>query len=227
MAIDFKGIGEGFKDWKTGNLIVAAIVVLAVYFNNDISEYFKDLRIEEKRVESKRDFLDLTDRSTEVKMNMEKLREHLGADRVTLIKFHNGVTYKDGSHFEKYSIVNVAENRFLDPMDSKFTDIPLEMHSWYFGEVIRDKARFYDVSQVSDFSTRTMFEAYGVTSHIGVPLFQNGEFVGTMTINWILSKPDSDKILNYFGMDAWDSDELYRRLSIQCQDIYDINSKPK
>jgi hypothetical protein len=224
MAIDFKGIGEGFKDWKTTNLIIIAFVVLAVYFNEDVSKFFEDIRIEQKKHQSKRDFIDFTDKANAVNYNMERLRLALGADRVTLIRFHNGTMFKDGSHFEKYSITQTADNPYIKPMpEGSWKDMSLHQSSWYFSEVINNKARYLDVANVTDFSTRSSFEAYGVRSHVGVPLYHEGAFVGVMSVNWILSKPDVEKILDYFNMMVWDSDVLYNKLKAECQDIYDLN----
>jgi hypothetical protein len=143
---------------------------------------------------SKKDILkNSLQKNTLVNTKLEEIKEHLKADRVWVMQFHNGGTfYPTGKSIQKFSMFYELVSQDTFSVQSQFQNIPVSLFSKSINHLLEE-----DIIVVPDFKDETI-ATYGL-KHIAdengcksAYLFAvktiEGKFIGTLGVEYTKKK---------------------------------------
>jgi hypothetical protein len=145
-----------------------------------------------------------------VKDSLESLRTEWGADRASIVQFHNGGYFSNGESMQKLTITHEEIGPGVYPLCNILKNVPLTSALWV-ADIINGKA-IAKVEDIQDVISRTFLEEFGIKSIIGCPLKKNDKIVGMVMLHWVNTS-------NVFG------DECSSKLSEQCKSIPTLLNK--
>jgi hypothetical protein len=154
----------------------------------------KEVSVDQIDKKSKKDILkNSLQKNTLVNVKLEEIKEHLKADRVWVMQFHNGGTfYPTGKSIQKFSMFYELVSQDTFSVQSQFQNIPVSLFSKSINHLLEE-----DTIAVPDFKDETV-ATYGL-KHIAdengcksIYLFAvktiEGKFIGTLGIEYTKKK---------------------------------------
>ena len=209
MAIDFKSIGEGFKDWKTSNLLLVSVIFLLTFFNEEVVKYLEQIRTEDKDP-----VVSVVDESKLINKALGDLMHVTASDRAYIFRFHNGQNYFDGSHKVRMSCEYEVVNLGIEPQALKLNNIPTSLFSWWIDECIHERMFYENVDSIPDVATRIALKAQGVVSIAVAPYFnEDNKLVALIGVDWVGKPANISDMLRNQGMDedSWNRGQQKRK----------------
>lgn len=160
--------------------------------------------IADKLFESKDKVIETLNAGKLVKDSLESLRVQWGADRASIIQFHNGGFFSNGESMQKFTITHEEISPGVNPLYNVLKNIPLTSALW-IGDIINGGV-IAKVTDMQDVISRTFFDEFGIKSIIGCPLKRNEKVIGMVLLQWV----------NNVGTF---NDQSVKKLAEQCKSI--------
>jgi hypothetical protein len=123
--------------------------------------------------------------STNVNKELVDILNDFEASRVYVFQFHNGITFYTGQHAQRFSCTYEVVNEGVSREAENLQDLQVSLFSWWINEVLSGRMTYYDVNDVTDYTSRVTLEQQGVKSIICRPLIHKGKIVGILGIDFV------------------------------------------
>lgn len=124
-----------------------------------------------------------------------QLMKDCKSDRAYIFRFHNGVTYYNGSHKSKMSCDYEVVGNGISSEAQRLQDIPTGLYANWIKKVIQYKMFVDDVSEIEDLRTRANMELQGIKAIIVVPYYRGGKILALIGVDYLrpIGKGDKEK----------------------------------
>ena len=120
-----------------------------------------------------------------IENSLYELMKDCGSDRAYIFRFHNGITYYNGSHKSKMSCDYEVVEKGISSEAQRLQDIPTGLYANWIKRVIQYKMFFIDIKDIEDLRTRTNLEAQGVTGIAVVPYYRDGKVLALIGVDFV------------------------------------------
>ena len=120
-----------------------------------------------------------------IENSLYELMKDCESDRAYIFRFHNGITYYNGSHKSKMSCDYEVVEKGISSEAQRLQDIPTGLYANWIKRVIQYKMFFIDIKDIEDLRTRTNLEAQGVTGIAVVPYYRDGKVLALIGVDFV------------------------------------------
>lgn len=123
------------------------------------------------------------------------------SDRAYIFRFHNGITYYNGSHKSKMSCDYEVVESGISSEAQRLQDLPTGLYANWIKRVIQNKMFFIEIKDIEDLRTRNSLEAQGINGIAVVPYYRDGKVLALIGIDFVKTIDEQTKIKykeNYF-----------------------------
>lgn len=161
-------------------------------FSNEIKRFI-DLKFSEKDivVNSINDDILIEDALNDLMISS-------GADRAYIFRFHNGVTYYNGSHKSKMSCDYEVVSLGISKEAQRLQDIPTGLYVSWLKNVIEYKMFIFDIEEIEDVRTKITLRNQGVSGLKVAPYYRDGKIFALIGVDFVKEIPKEKK--EYFYM---------------------------
>jgi hypothetical protein len=123
--------------------------------------------------------------STSINKELEDILNATEASRIYVFQFHNGITFYTGQHAQRFSCTYEMVNEGVSREAENLQNLQVSLFSWWVNEVLSGRMTYYDINDMSDYTSRISLEQQGVKSIICRPLVHKGKVVGVLGIDFV------------------------------------------
>jgi hypothetical protein len=178
------------KGLKSYTLTLLFIIALLYIFNSTIIRAI-DLTVLNKDVVSsslKNDIL--------INRSLKELMENTDSDRAYIFRFHNGVTYYNGSHKSKMSCDYEVVARGVSREAEMLQDIPTALYADWIMDVVNHNMIVSDVNSIEDINVRSTLKAQEIKGIAVLPYYRHGNLFALIGVDYL--KPSLEKDAELF-----------------------------
>lgn len=148
-------------------------------FRNEITRVI-DLRLLGKDV-----VVNSVEKDVLINKSLRSLMLDAGADRAYIFRFHNGVTYYDGTHKSKMSCDYEVVEKGISREAERLQNLPTALYADWINEVILNNMYVYDISYLENEIIRYMLEIQGVKGLAVAPYYRDGKLFALIGIDYV------------------------------------------
>jgi len=130
-----------------------------------------------------------------------ELMGDFNADRAYIFRFHNGITYYNGSHKSKMSCDYEVVESGISSEAQRLQDLPTGLYANWIKRVVQYKMFFIEIKDIEDFRTRNSLEAQGIKGIAVVPYYRDGKVLALIGVDFVRPVDEETKLKykeNYF-----------------------------
>lgn len=130
-----------------------------------------------------------------------ELMKDFNSDRAYIFRFHNGITYYNGSHKSKMSCDYEVVESGISSEAQRLQDLPTGLYANWIKRVIQNKMFFIEIKDIEDLRTRNSLEAQGINGIAVVPYYRDGKVLALIGIDFVKNIDEKTKLKykeNYF-----------------------------
>jgi len=162
------------KEKRWWVIVMLFAVVLTYNFQDTIESYFQKDPIP-VQVEA----------STGVNKELSEILNESEASRIYVFQFHNGITFYTGQHAQRFSCTYEMVNEGVSREAENLQNLQVSLFSWWINEVLSGRMTYYNIDDMSDYTSRITLEQQGIKSIICRPLIQKGKVVGILGVDFV------------------------------------------
>ena len=122
---------------------------------------------------------------------MEEFMYSVGADRIYVFQFHNGINYYSGEHMHRMTNTYEAVRDGVSEEKANLTNLQIKDFRWFLETVVEGRLYILDVNAIPDGATRSILQSQGIKSIAVAPIFVRGAFVGYIGVDYVFEKQSS------------------------------------
>jgi len=107
------------------------------------------------------------------------------ADRAYIFRFHNGVTYYNGTHKNKFSCDYEVVRKGTSRQATYLQDIPVTLFPTFIREVNASRMTYDDIRDIEDLRVQETLAEQGIKGLIVVPYHREGNLLAMVGIDYI------------------------------------------
>lgn len=114
------------------------------------------------------------------------------SDRAYIFRFHNGITYYNGSHKSKMSCEYEVVKNGVSREAERLQDVPTALYSRWLKDVVDYKMFINNINEIEDLRTKKILEAQGITGLRVVPYYRDGKIFALIGVDYINEMPEDN-----------------------------------
>jgi hypothetical protein len=141
-----------------------------------------------------------------IENSLYELMKDCKSDRAFIFRFHNGVTYYNGSHKSKMSCDYEVVEKGISAEGQRLQDIPTGLYANWLKRVIQYKMFVVDVKEIDDLRTRIALESQGIQGIAVAPYYRDGKVLALIGVDYVKQISEEEKIQynkNYLNEIEW------------------------
>lgn len=166
------------QERRTWVLICVFITVLAVVYEDTVKSW----------IENYDPVVSQAEVSEKINTELAKILEYSDADRVYIFQFHNGVTYYNGQHAQRFTCTYEITRDGISREADNLKDLQVSVYSWFINETIRGNMGYTDTDSIPNYTTRYSLHAQGIKSIRVLPIVKDHHIVGLIGIDYVRMK---------------------------------------
>ena len=173
-----KGLCKCIKSKWCLTIFVAVISTSPMWIENAIKIYnLRSKDFVKRQVQKDRRILDL----------LNSILKKYNADRVYVMRVHNGEYFTDGKHFQKISEIYETTNYSISHSMKDFQNIPLSLVNPILTDILKKGYYESDVKKIKEDSIKKLFEQQKIKSIYFFGLYKYDKLIGAVGVEFILS----------------------------------------
>lgn len=160
-------------------ILILFFVFLIETFKTEI-KHFIDFRLMNKDVVFNRLEGDVL-----VQDGLYELMQESNADRAYIFRFHNGVTYYDGTHKSKMSCDFEVVREGISEEAQRLQDLPVGLYANWILNVVNNRMIYDDVNKIQDSRVRILLKKQGIKSIAVMPYYRDGKILALIGIDYV------------------------------------------
>ena len=125
---------------------------------------------------------------------LSKVLNKYNADRAYIFRFHNGVTYYNGTHKNKMSCDYEVVRKGVSRQATTLQDIPVTLFPTFIREVNADRMMYDDIDDIEDLRVQETLAQQGIKGLLVTPYRREGNLFAMIGIDYVVSSEPIDKI---------------------------------
>ena len=107
------------------------------------------------------------------------------ADRAYIFRFHNGVTYYNGTHKNKFSCDYEVVRKGTSRQATYLQDIPVTLFPTFIREVNANRMAYDDITDIEDLRVQETLAEQGIKGLIVLPYHRDGNLFAMVGVDYI------------------------------------------
>ena len=113
--------------------------------------------------------------------------KNYNADRAYIFRFHNGVTYYNGTHKNKFSCDYEVVKPGVSAQAQALQDIPVTLFPTFIREVNNNRMMYEDINDIENLRVQETLAQQGIKGLLVVPYRRNGNLFAMIGIDYVTS----------------------------------------
>lgn len=174
---------KGVKPYTLTFLLIALTIYL---FRDNISHLINTRLLNNDRV------VNQLEGNLLVSNSLRELMEETNSDRAYIFRFHNGDSYYNGTHKNKFSCDYEVVKTGIARQAQNLQNIPVTLYPEFIDDVIKNEMYYKDIDSMDNLVLKSVLKEQGIVA-IGVaPYFRNGNLFAMIGVDYI-RETDSSK----------------------------------
>jgi hypothetical protein len=114
-----------------------------------------------------------------------ELMHDTNSDRAYIFRFHNGVTYYDGSHKAKMSCDFEVTREGISEEAQRLQDLPVGLYANWILNVVNNRMIYDDINKIQDSRVRILLKKQGIKSIAVLPYYRDGKIVALIGVDYV------------------------------------------
>jgi hypothetical protein len=123
--------------------------------------------------------------SSDMNKELKDLLEYSNADRAYIFQFHNGMQFYTGQHAQRFSCTYEVVREGVSRESYNLQNLQVSIFSWWVSEVLAGRMSYYNIDNVSDYTTRVTLQQQGIESLVVLPLVYRAKIVGMIGLDYV------------------------------------------
>ena len=142
--------------------------------------------------------------SEQVNDELAKILKYSHADRVYIFQFHNGISFYNGQHAQRFTCTYEIVSKGTSKEAGNLVNLQVSVFSWFITQTLEGNMCYADTKDIPDYTTRFTLHAQGIKSIKVLPIIKNNRIIGLIGIDYV--KDYNPFIGDYIATD-WFSQE--------------------
>ena len=152
-----------------------------------------------------------------IEKSLKTLLNETNADRAYIFRFHNGVTYYNGTHKSKMSNDYEVVREGVTTQAQFLQDLPTSLYLNWIKGVINMEMFVTDIGLMEDLRVRYMLQQQGIEAIAVAPYYRDGKLFALIGVDYI-RKITEEKANEFMS----DSDAIKKKFLKRTQEIGDL-----
>lgn len=123
--------------------------------------------------------------SEQVNDELAKILDYSGADRVYIFQFHNGISFYNGQHAQRFTCTYEIVSKGTSKEAGNLVNLQVSVFSWFITQTLEGNMCYTDTQDISDYTTRYTLHAQGIKSIKVLPIIKNGKVIGLIGVDYV------------------------------------------
>ena len=184
------------EKWKELLIIVKSLrwyTIIVLFLGGVIYSFHTDIK---RLIELKWSETDVVISSLENDLIIERalktLLDETNSDRAYIFRFHNGVTYYNGTHKSKMSNDYEVVREGVTTQAEALQDLPTSLYLSWIKNVINLEMFVTDIDTMEDLRVKYMLKQQGVEAIAVAPYYRNGKLFALIGVDYIRKQTTLD-----------------------------------
>ena len=182
----YTSILKALKDLRWYTIILLFTLIILLSFRTEIERVI-DLKWSNKDLVVSNLENDVT-----IDESLQDLLVAHKANRAWIIRFHNGVTYYNGTHKSKMSCDYEVVAEGVSSEAQSFQDVPTALYSRWIKDIVEMKMFFCYVKDMSDLRIKHLLNKQGVKAIAVSPYYRDGKLFALIGIDYTVATSKED-----------------------------------
>jgi len=120
-----------------------------------------------------------------VQDGLYELMEESNADRAYIFRFHNGVTYYDGTHKSKMSCDFEVVREGISEEAQRLQDLPVGLYANWILNVVNNRMIYDDINKIQDSRVRILLKKQGIKGIAVLPYYRDGKILALIGVDYV------------------------------------------
>jgi hypothetical protein len=125
--------------------------------------------------------------SEQVNDELAKILDYSGADRVYIFQFHNGISFYNGQHAQRFTCTYEIVSKGTSKEAGNLVNLQVSVFSWFITQTLEGNMCYTDTKDIPDYTTRYTLHAQGIKSIKVLPIIKNGKVIGLIGVDYVKS----------------------------------------
>lgn len=163
------------QERRTWVLICVFVLVLAVVYEDTIKSW----------VDNYDPVVTQAQASEKINTELDKILDYADADRVYIFQFHNGVTYYNGQHAQRFTCTYEITRDGISREADNLKDLQVSVYSWFINETIKGNMGYANTDSIPNYTTRFSLHAQGIKSIRVLPIIKGHQVIGLIGMDYV------------------------------------------
>ena len=184
------------EKWKELLIIVKSLrwyTIIVLFLGGVIYSFHTDIK---RLIELKWSETDVVISSLENDLIIERalktLLDETNSDRAYIFRFHNGVTYYNGTHKSKMSNDYEVVREGVTTQAEALQDLPTSLYLSWIKNVINLEMFVTDLNKMEDLRVKYMLQQQGIEAIAVAPYYRNGKLFALIGVDYIRKQTTLD-----------------------------------
>lgn len=123
--------------------------------------------------------------SEQINDELQKILEYSHADRVYIFQFHNGISFYNGQHAQRFTCTYEIVTNGTSKEASNLVNLQVSVFSWFITQTLEGNMCYADTQDIPDYTTRYTLHSQGIKSIKVLPIIKNGKVIGLIGIDYV------------------------------------------
>ena len=123
--------------------------------------------------------------SEQVNDELAKILDYSGADRVYIFQFHNGISFYNGQHAQRFTCTYEIVSKGTSKEAGNLVNLQVSVFSWFITQTLEGNMCYTDTQDIPDYTTRYTLHAQGIKSIKVLPIIKNGKVIGLIGVDYV------------------------------------------
>lgn len=114
-----------------------------------------------------------------------ELMHDTNSDRAYIFRFHNGITYYDGSHKAKMSCDYEVVRDGISEEAQRLQDLPVGLYANWILNVVNNRMIYDDVNKIQDIRVKVLLKKQGIKGIAVLPYYRDGKILALIGVDYV------------------------------------------
>lgn len=171
-------------------ILIVFIVFLIQTFKTEI-KHFIDFKIMDKDVVFNR-----LEGDVMIQESLYEIMNETNSDRAYIFRFHNGVTYYDGSHKSKMSCDYEVVREGISEEAQRLQDLPVGLYANWILSVVNNKMVYSDINHIQDLRIKVLLKKQGIKGIAVLPYYRDGKILALIGVDYVIKVNEQENDIN-------------------------------
>lgn len=171
-------------------ILIVFVVFLIETFKTEI-KHFIDFKVMDKDVVFNR-----LEGDVMIQESLYEIMNETNSDRAYIFRFHNGVTYYDGSHKAKMSCDYEVVREGISEEAQRLQDLPVGLYANWILSVVNHKMVYSDINHIQDLRIKVLLKKQGIKGIAVLPYYRDGKILALIGVDYVMKVNEKENDIN-------------------------------